>query len=75
MEILVEGRGRFEQQWFGRSRGYHGVIVPSPDDLSGQTVHVRITRGTEHTLFGERTHAASHRVSRPHRVGEISRCG
>ena len=53
VEILVEGRGQFERQCFGRSRGYHGVIVTSPDDLSGQTVHVRITRGTGHTLFGE----------------------
>ena len=75
MEILVEGRGKFERQWFGRSRGYHGVIVPGLDDLRGQTVHVRITRGTEHTLFGELTHAASDRISRPYRVGEISRCG
>jgi len=66
VEILVEDRGRFEGQWFGRTRGNHGVIVParparqgaggeSPERLVGRTVHVRVTRGTEHTLFGELT--------------------
>jgi len=53
VEILVEERGRFERQWLGRTRGNHGVIVESPEDLQGKTVHARITRGTEHTLFGE----------------------
>ena len=75
MEILVEERGRFERQWFGRSRGHHGVIVESPEDLRGQTVHVRITRGTAHTFFGELAHATSHRVSRSDRVGEVRRRG
>jgi tRNA-2-methylthio-N6-dimethylallyladenosine synthase len=53
VEILVEERGRFAGQWFGRTRGHHGVIVESPDNLMGQTLPVRITRGSEHTLFGE----------------------
>ncbi len=59
VEILVEQRGKFERQWFGRSRAHHGVIVESPNDLIGQTVFVRVTRGTEHTLFGELTCSAS----------------
>lgn len=65
LEILVEERGRLGGQWFGWTRGRHGVIVPArpsdqgagregPSDLQGQFVQVRITRGTEHTLFGER---------------------
>ena len=53
VEILVEQRGKFERQWFGRTRGNHGVIVESPDDLLGTFQQVRITRGTVHTLFGE----------------------
>ena len=53
VEILVEERGRFERQWFGKTRGHHGVIVESPEELLGRTVQARITRGTEHTLFGE----------------------
>ena len=55
VEILLEERGRFERQWFGRTRGNHGVIVESPGGLLGETVQVRISRGTEHTLFGELT--------------------
>ena len=53
MEMLVEAPGKCEGQWFGRTRGRHGVIVRSPGDLTGQTVRVRITRGTAHTVFGE----------------------
>ena len=52
-EILVENQGKIAGQWFGRTRGNHGVIIESPDALLGQTMHVRITRGTPHTLFGE----------------------
>jgi tRNA-2-methylthio-N6-dimethylallyladenosine synthase len=54
VEILVESKGRLGGQWFGWTRGHHGVIVEGPGDLQGQAVQVRITRGTEHTLFGER---------------------
>ena len=73
VEILVEERGRFEAQWFGRTRAHHGVIVESPADLLGHTVQVRVTRGTEHTLFGELTSAdeSSHRACRPDRGGEV----
>ena len=53
VEILVEGRGRLERQWFGWTRGHHGVIVESPGELLGQTVQAKIVRATEHTLFGE----------------------
>jgi len=60
VEILVVQRGRFERQWFGQTRGHHGVIVESPEELIGRTVQARITRGTEHTLFGEvACHASS----------------
>ena len=53
VEVLVEQRGRYERQWFGRTRGNHGVIVESPEDILGKTLQVRVTRATEHTLFGE----------------------
>lgn len=53
-EILVENQGKIAGQWFGRTRGNHGVIIESPEGLLGQALHVRITRGTPHTLFGER---------------------
>jgi tRNA-2-methylthio-N6-dimethylallyladenosine synthase len=52
VEILVEERGKFDGQWFGRTRGHHGVIVESPEDLVGQTIPVRIYRASAHTLFG-----------------------
>ena len=55
VEILVEQRGRFARQWFGRTRAHHGMIVESPEDLVGHTVRARVTRGTVHTLFGELT--------------------
>jgi len=76
VEILVEERGRFEAQWFGRTRGHHGVIVESPDDLLGTAVQVTITRGTVHTLFGEVTnHATDHRVRRPDSGREVRHRG
>src|SRR3989338_7432272 len=53
VEILVEGQGHFERQWFGKTRGCHSVIVESLENLFGQLVPVRITRGTAHTVFGE----------------------
>ena len=53
VEILVEERGRFERQWFGRTRRQHGVILESPEDLRGHLVQASITRGSEHTLYGE----------------------
>ncbi|MBI3320743.1 MAG: tRNA (N6-isopentenyl adenosine(37)-C2)-methylthiotransferase MiaB [Candidatus Omnitrophica bacterium] len=65
VEILVEGRGRFAGQWFGRTRGAYGVIIESPDALLGQTVQASITRGTGHTLFGEVVCRASSPSSGP----------
>ncbi len=56
VEILVEDKGRFEQQWFGRTRGNQGVIVEgieSGSALVGQLVSATVTRGTAHTLFGK----------------------
>ena len=67
VEILVESRGKFEAQWFGRTRGGHGVIVASRAELLGQTVPVRLTRGTGHTLFGEFACRESSRSSAPPR--------
>ena len=58
VEILVEERGKFARQWFGKTRGHHGVIVESSEDLLGQAVLASITRGTEHTLFGKLTCSA-----------------
>jgi tRNA-2-methylthio-N6-dimethylallyladenosine synthase len=72
IEILVESRGKYERQWFGRNRGHYGVIVESPDDLLGKLVHVRISRGTGHTLFGE-VDASDCRSRRPHGRWQISR--
>ena len=57
VEILVESKGRFERQWFGRTRSHHGVIVEHPDDFLGQLVQARIVRVSAHTLFGELTPA------------------
>ncbi len=62
VEILVEGPGKREGQWFGRTRGRHGVIVPAclplagagreaPEDLTGRLLDVRVTRSAMHTLF------------------------
>ena len=66
LEILVEERGRFAQQWWGRTRGNHSVIVEAPGNLCGSAVQVRISRGTAHTLFGELTAcSASSRSSAP----------
>ncbi|MBI3083555.1 MAG: radical SAM protein [Candidatus Omnitrophica bacterium] len=75
VEILVEQRGRFEGQWFGRTRGHHGVIVESPEDLLGKLVQAKIARGTAHTLFGSLHGAADHRARRPDGGGEVRRRG
>ena len=70
-EILVEEPGRNAGQWFGRTRGNHGVIVESREPLRGRTLQVRITRGTAHTLFGEvLAHAARDGPRRPDGRGE-----
>ena len=50
-EILVEAPGRQARQWFGRTRGHHGIIVESETPLVGQTVRARISQATPHTLF------------------------
>ena len=55
VEILVEGAGKIAGQWFGRTRGNHGVIVESPKPLGGRCVAVRIARVGTHTLFGDLT--------------------
>ena len=60
LEILIEERGKFDGQWFGRTRGHHGVIVASPENLRGQTVAVTITQGLPHTLFGTLTKVPCH---------------
>lgn len=73
-EILVESPGKFARQWFGRTRGHHGVIVESADDLLGKLVHVRMTRGTGHTLFGD-VDASSHCACRPNSRWQIRGCG
>ena len=73
VEILVEEKGKFERQWFGRTRGHHGVIVESPEDLIGHTVQARITRGTAHTLFGE-LHATDLGTRRTNGGGQIRHC-
>ncbi len=52
-EILVEERGRYEGQWFGRTRGNQGVIVEDPRELLGARVRVRVNRGPTRTLFGK----------------------
>ncbi len=75
VEILVEERGRFEGQWFGRTRGNHGTIVESPEDLLGLTVQATITRGTAHTLFGSYSHATDCGARRTDGGGEIRRRG
>jgi tRNA A37 methylthiotransferase MiaB len=53
VEVLFEERGKLPGQWFGRTRGNHGVIIEVPQDLLGQMRQVRITRATARTLFGE----------------------
>ena len=60
VEILVEAQGKRAGQWFGRTRGNHGVVVPAPppagesaEERVGQILPVRIGRATAHTLFGE----------------------
>ncbi len=52
VEILVERKGRFDGQWFGRTRGNHGVIVESTEALTGHVLKAVITRATATTLFG-----------------------
>ena len=53
VEILIEARGRFAGQWFGKTRGNHSVIIESSEHLVGHVVRARIQRAKAHTLFGE----------------------
>ncbi|MBI4597449.1 MAG: tRNA (N6-isopentenyl adenosine(37)-C2)-methylthiotransferase MiaB [Candidatus Omnitrophica bacterium] len=64
-QILVESKGRFGGQWFGKTRGNHGVIVENEEPLVGQFVDVNLTRSVQHTLFGTRVgHSTCHESSR-----------
>jgi len=56
VEVLVEraGKAQFGGQWFGRTRGNHGVLFEGPADLLGRTLDVRIHRSSPHSLFGTR---------------------
>jgi len=58
VEVLIEGPGKQPGQFFGRTRGNHGVIVEGPSSLIGQAVPVAITRSAAHTLFGDVTQQA-----------------
>ncbi len=58
-EILIEAPGRHARQWFGRTRGHHGIIVESDIPLIGQTVRARITQAASHTLFAALLPAAA----------------
>jgi len=71
VEVLIEGPGKHDGQLFGRTRGNHGVILPAcpeaaeagregPPSLIGETIQVKITKATAHTLFGERCNGSSH---------------
>ena len=57
VEVLVEGPGKREGQWFGRTRQNHGVVMESTEPLMGRLVPVQIVRTTAHTLFGENLHS------------------
>jgi len=52
VEVLFEGPGNAPGQWFGRTRGNHGVIVESQELLAGQERQVRVDHAGLHTLFG-----------------------
>jgi tRNA-2-methylthio-N6-dimethylallyladenosine synthase len=52
VEILVEGPGKREGQWFGRTRQNHGVIIEHSESLMGRMICARIVRSSPHTLFG-----------------------
>jgi tRNA-2-methylthio-N6-dimethylallyladenosine synthase len=52
-EVLFERPGKQPGQWFGRTRGNHGVIVEQDKPLAGQCRPVRISRAASHTLFGD----------------------
>ncbi len=52
VEVLFEGPGKSPGQWFGRTRGNHGVIVESEEPLAGQQLEVTVERAGLHTLFG-----------------------
>ncbi len=51
-EVLFERPGKGPSQWFGRTRGNHGVIVEHPAELAGRSMDVTITGTTAHTLLG-----------------------
>ena len=53
VEVLFEGPGKSAGQWFGRTRTHHGVIVTSPEPLTGRVMPVRISRRGRHILFGD----------------------
>jgi tRNA-2-methylthio-N6-dimethylallyladenosine synthase len=52
VDVLIEGKGRKENQLFGRTRGNHGVIIDGPESIISKTVAVKIGKAQSHTLFG-----------------------
>jgi len=54
-KVLVEGPSRRSNEMLmGRTRGDKVVILAGKSSLIGQTVALKITRGTAYTLFGEK---------------------
>ena len=55
VEILIERPARHANQWFGRTRGNHGVLVEDSRLHVGWLGQVDITHSIEHTLFATST--------------------
>jgi tRNA-2-methylthio-N6-dimethylallyladenosine synthase len=56
LEVLIEGRGtRGEEQWTGRTRGGHTVVINSSEALLGRMIEVEIVEAGVWTLRGRRT--------------------
>ena len=53
VDVLFEDPGKQPGQWFGRTRGNHGVILESPMPLLGTIASVQISHASAHTLFGQ----------------------
>jgi tRNA-2-methylthio-N6-dimethylallyladenosine synthase len=52
-EVLIEGPSRrSDEMLMGRTRGDKVVIFSGPKERIGQTIQVKITRASAHTLFG-----------------------
>lgn len=52
-DVLVDEKGKVDGSWVGRNFAYKPIVLQSPDNLLGKTLHVKVTQALGTYLKGE----------------------